>query len=217
MNHLGDITVDGQKTLGAILAEGKLRVPPNQREFAWKPTHVHELFQDIRPVIEEGHGNEYFLGTIVVMREPDDRERVRTVVDGQQRLATTAIFLAAVRDYFHNDRDQDGISAIEPEYLLKMRLPERRIEPQLVLNANDHQYFERRVLLRPSETDRIDATRREHLRPSHRLIHQAASASAAQVSDSVKGSQAGKPHTRPDEMGRLLQKSSAYHLSYSSR
>src|ERR1700719_386864 len=100
MNTLGNISVEGGKTLGGILNEGRLRVPPNQREFSWKQTHVRELFQDIKPIIDDRSGQEYFLGTVVVLRNPQDPNRYRTVVDGQQRLATAAIFLAAVRDYF---------------------------------------------------------------------------------------------------------------------
>jgi hypothetical protein len=198
MNTLGEISVEGHKTLGGILAEGKLRVPPNQREFSWKQTHVRELFEDIKPIINDGGGNEYFLGTIVVMRDPEDKERYRVVVDGQQRLATTAIFLAAVRDYFFNDRDSEGVTAIEPEYLMKMQLPQRRPVPQLTLNDNDHLYFEHRVLLKPGESERKNATRTDHPRASHRLIHQAASAAAAQVAEIV--------NTKPEHRTAALMK-----------
>lgn len=83
MSTLGNITVDGGKTLGGILQEGRLRVPANQREFSWKRTHVRELFQDIKPIIEDRSGQEYFLGTVVVLRDPENRADLhRTVVDG---------------------------------------------------------------------------------------------------------------------------------------
>lgn len=185
MNTLGNISVEGQKTLGGILTEGNLRVPANQREYSWKQTHVRELFQDIKPIIEDRSEQEYFLGTIVVLRNPEDRQRYRIVVDGQQRLATTAIFLAAVRDYFVREHDEDGIRAIEPEFLLKMKLPERKEIPQLSLNDNDHEFFERRVLLRPTAEER-KVVSRDRMRSSHRLIHQAANAAAEQVNSILR-------------------------------
>lgn len=185
MNTLGNISVEGGKTLGGILNEGRLRVPANQREFSWKQTHVRELFQDIKPIIDDRSGQEYFLGTVVVLRDPQDANRYRTVVDGQQRLATAAIFLAAVRDYFVKENDDDGVKSVEPEYLLKIKMPDRKIIPQLRLNDNDHEFFEHRVLSRPNTDERKQATH-ERLRSSHRLIHQAASTAAEQVASIVR-------------------------------
>ncbi|MDO8431225.1 MAG: DUF262 domain-containing protein [Candidatus Binatus sp.] len=185
MNTFGNISVEGGKTLGGILNEGRLRVPANQREFSWKQTHVRELFQDIKPIIDDRSGQEYFLGTVVVLRNPQDPNRYRTVVDGQQRLATVAIFLAAVRDYFVRENDDDGVKSVEPEYLLKIKMPERKIIPQLQLNDNDHSFFEHRVLSRAGTDERKQATHERH-RSSHRLIHQAANTASDQVASIVR-------------------------------
>src|ERR1700722_3014726 len=201
MNTIGEISVIGDKTLGQILNDGKLRVPPNQREFSWKESHVRELFQDVRTVIDEGQGSEYFLGTIVVLRETEDGEYRRIVVDGQQRLATTAIFLAAVRDYFFHADDMQGVVAIEPEYVMKTPLPERVPIPQLRLNEGDHPYFEARVLRRPNDEKRKQAAGKtlRQLRPSHRLIYGAATIAAEQVATIIKD-------RKPDEKERELMK-----------
>src|ERR1700689_1415727 len=97
MNTLSNskIGFNGEATLGAILQKGGLRVPPNQREFSWKATHVRELLRDIKPIIDDRSGQEYFFGTIVVLRDRQDQ----VVVDGQQRLATTAISFEPIGDY----------------------------------------------------------------------------------------------------------------------
>src|SRR5216684_3700711 len=93
MNKLGEISINGSETLGRALREGKLKVPSNQREYQWRERHVSDLFNDVRDVLD-GDNDEYFLGTIVVL---SDESGNRIVVDGQQRLATTLIFIAAVR------------------------------------------------------------------------------------------------------------------------
>jgi uncharacterized protein with ParB-like and HNH nuclease domain len=83
-----------QLGLGSVLKQNQLRVPANQRDYAWTAKEVLTLFQDLgRSIIEEPS---YFLGTIVTI--PRDGG-ILEVVDGQQRLATTAILLSAIRDY----------------------------------------------------------------------------------------------------------------------
>ena len=81
--------------LGSVLKHNQLVVPANQREYSWTERQVVQLFQDFAKAIADGEPG-YFLGTIVTIpRTTGNLE----VVDGQQRLATTAILLAAVRDY----------------------------------------------------------------------------------------------------------------------
>src|SRR5690242_9940615 len=80
--------------IGNALKTKFLRVPPNQREYSWKEKHVTALFDDLKNVIQ-AKGAEYFLGTIVVSNQDEDANP--RVVDGQQRLATTMIFIAALR------------------------------------------------------------------------------------------------------------------------
>ena len=79
--------------LGEVIKQNLLRVPSNQRPYAWKVEHVRELFDDLR---EEVAGNEelYFLGTIVLVESKDRK----LIADGQQRIATTSIVLARCRD-----------------------------------------------------------------------------------------------------------------------
>src|SRR5437870_5659533 len=79
----------------ALKNRGRLKVPVNQREYKWEQKHVEELFHDFTKAISSS-GTSYFLGTIVLTGRD---EEVPEVVDGQQRLATITILLAAIRDY----------------------------------------------------------------------------------------------------------------------
>src|SRR5437867_3620370 len=76
--------------IAGILKQFRLEVPPNQREYSWTDEEVTTLFQDVTKALAD-EGSEYFLGTIVTVPRSED---VLEVVDGQQRLATTAILLA---------------------------------------------------------------------------------------------------------------------------
>jgi uncharacterized protein with ParB-like and HNH nuclease domain len=68
-------------------------VPPNQREYSWTTKEVRTLLQDFAKAISDSNSASYFLGTIVTIPRTGGSLEV---VDGQQRLATTAIMLAAI-------------------------------------------------------------------------------------------------------------------------
>src|SRR5688500_12738701 len=90
--------------IGQLLRKGSLEVPPNQRSYAWRSKHVRILFEDLNGALSARDAqDDYFLGTIVLVRTPDS---LPVIVDGQQRLATTSILLARMRDAFtHLGRD----------------------------------------------------------------------------------------------------------------
>lgn len=70
-------------------------IPSYQRPYAWGTTQAGELFDDLYSFHrEEGMSEDYFLGSIVLIKE--DNVPLAQVVDGQQRLTTLTILLAVV-------------------------------------------------------------------------------------------------------------------------
>lgn len=69
------------------------RIPPYQREYSWYKTHWEDLFEDL--VETDGA---HFLGTIITLDQTTDtlEGNILHVVDGQQRLTTLTLLLAAV-------------------------------------------------------------------------------------------------------------------------
>jgi hypothetical protein len=161
------------KGIGTVLNHSRLRVPLNQREYAWEEDHVRELFQDFAGAIDSD--KTYFLGTIVLTKGSDD---VPEVTDGQQRLATTAVLLAAIRDWFHWQGEADHAISIETDYLQRFDRADNGVLPRLRLNVDDHDFFERRVLARPDNPARRSA---KPIKQSHELIQQAAEIAAEHV------------------------------------
>lgn len=94
------------KGIGSVLAQNRLVVPLNQREYSWEEDHVKELFQDFSSALAVKQGA-YFLGTLVFTKGANDHPEVS---DGQQRLATTTILLAAVRDFFRRRRMTNALN-----------------------------------------------------------------------------------------------------------
>lgn len=129
------------------LTRWQLGVPTNQRRYAWDQEYVEQLFHDLTKAFD-GKKPIYFLGTIVLTEGP---KGLREVADGQQRLATTAILLSAMRDYLIELKDQAGADQYQSDFLLKYDPPSGQFKPRIRLNVEDDQFFFNTVLLPPSE------------------------------------------------------------------
>lgn len=173
---------DLSKGIGQLLREKQLRVPEYQRSYAWKRQQVDDLFQDLRRAIENER-DYYFLGSIVGSVAKDDH--AVDIVDGQQRLATTTILLAAIRDHLLVDlADADGATRFEDTYLYRTEgIANPTREPRIALNETDNEVFRKRILSRPGSPDRSC----EAPRVSHRLIVETARLAAEFVKMEIAG------------------------------
>jgi uncharacterized protein with ParB-like and HNH nuclease domain len=152
--------------IGKALLTKRLAVPIYQRSYAWEDKHVLDLFTDVSNAISKGE-SEYFIGSIVTTKNDTSRPEV---VDGQQRLATTAILIAAIRDHFFNLGDLDRATTISSTYLQTKDLTSLEVIPRIQMNSSDNEFFVKRVLTDPSSADRSIKPTKD----SHRKIAQAA-------------------------------------------
>jgi uncharacterized protein with ParB-like and HNH nuclease domain len=79
------------------LRDRRLTVPRYQRSYAWGEEQIVTFWEDLRSALFSSTPS-YFLGTIVLSSEVNTRGNI--IIDGQQRLATAAVLLAAIRDQF---------------------------------------------------------------------------------------------------------------------
>ncbi len=175
--------------IGTVLLHHRLAVPLNQREYSWQDEHATALFQDLANAINDGI---YFLGTIVLTSGEGD---VPEVSDGQQRLATTTILLAAIRDYFFRANDLKRADTIEQAYLQKTDLETTEIVPQLRLNVDDNEFFTKFVLANPGSPDRKIQPKKE----SHQRIKTACEIAAKHIQSILE------PHKQSNHTARLLE------------
>jgi hypothetical protein len=151
--------------IGTALKRNFLAVPLNQRDYAWEERHVQDLFQDLANAIDSGK-QAYFLGTIVLTTRDDG---TLEITDGQQRLATTTILLAAFRDYFMEKKDSDMVKDLQ-DFLYAFVRSTREISPKLQLNVTDNNYFVQRVLKQEESNPSYHPSSKP---PSHVLIDDA--------------------------------------------
>ncbi len=82
-------------------------IPPFQRAFLWQPVHARELTNDIEDAFLHSPMKattplDYFLGTMVLARGRE-RDASLEIIDGQQRITTLLMLLAALRDHLGRD------------------------------------------------------------------------------------------------------------------
>ena len=95
MAHPGSANTTMKKFL-----ENNLRLPPYQRDFAWKQSNMIQLWDDLRTHViattqtKGDDSSRYYLGSIVI----DSHSSVDHLVDGQQRFTTLSLIACAIRD-----------------------------------------------------------------------------------------------------------------------
>lgn len=111
------------KDINSILNSAYYRIPRFQRPYSWDRENIEDFWNDVVTTSED----DYFIGSIVVF---DQGKSTFGLVDGQQRLTTITMFLAALRNNLNEqgfDNLAQGIHALieradidnEPQYILQ--------------------------------------------------------------------------------------------------
>ena len=117
-------------------------IPRYQREYTWSRIQWDALLDDL--LDNELH---YFLGSIICINQSQDSLAIRELelVDGQQRMTTISILLAAIYDIFNKQpnlvmEQQIELYNLKHKLALKKMLNQPRLVPQ-VQNNNQQDYF----------------------------------------------------------------------------
>ena len=95
---------DNKQSVKVLLMSGiqhAFLIPEYQRPYAWTEEHAGILFDDLYDFFTEEQDGSYFLGSIVLIKQ--ERIPHAEVIDGQQRLTTLTILLAAIPSQIQGD------------------------------------------------------------------------------------------------------------------
>jgi len=128
--------------VGDLLRDNRIYVVPLfQRSYAWESEQITDFWMDL---IDTANQNEdYFIGSMVFTPH-EERNKVK-ILDGQQRLATFLLFLAALRDVLKHaaiEGSSDWIDEIN-RIIFTRDVPTRSKNPKLELNKEDKTFFEK--------------------------------------------------------------------------
>lgn len=158
--------VQAKETNLEEVLEGKKQyaVPLFQRTYSWKREHVDRLWTDlvdIARVRRTSPGATHFIGSLVLASTPGvggiGLNRM-LVVDGQQRLTTLSLLLAALRDHLGEAEGEEAREAIDTQYLINKFVKEQ--PTKLLPTQDDREVYESivRSLGKIGDDSRIGAT-----------------------------------------------------------
>jgi hypothetical protein len=137
-----------RKTVGDLLSmtTPPVVVPDWQRNYSWTDSEVDTFWRDIMQFNDRYPGEnvaqqEYFLGSVVIV----EGSNVHLLLDGQQRLATSAILLSVLRDFLLR-YNRDAAVRLSHRYLTDYDDAEARYVFKVTLNRYDRDFFMREVL-----------------------------------------------------------------------
>ena len=116
-------------------------IPSYQRPYAWTEEETDVLFEDLYDFyLNESSEENYFLGSIVLIKE-DDKPHA-DVIDGQQRLTTLTILLAAITYKLSGDNRSDF-----KNYIIEPGRASQGIasKPRLRLRKKDNDFFKKYI------------------------------------------------------------------------
>ena len=105
---------NGQRTIFELFSgEKHFLIPKYQRAYAWEDKQRKDFLEDIK---NQRDDKQYFLGTILFQdnKEIKDGFEQIEIVDGQQRITTTIIFMQVLLKLLEKlDKEKDYINRIE--------------------------------------------------------------------------------------------------------
>lgn len=153
--------------IGELLArQRKYTVPAYQRNYSWTEDQVGELWRDLTEAMNEGRP-EYFLGAIVLQQVEKDQEYL--VIDGQQRLTTILLLLAAIREIYRHYHDQRA-DDIQATYFGRRDRRTLVMTPNFQMNEVNDTTFRKYVVEPRSISDVRSALSDTTLQQSNRLL-----------------------------------------------
>lgn len=180
--------------LGDVLRRFHLRVPPNQRHYAWGDEHTSQLFSDFSKALVDGR--DYFVGSIVTIPRS---QNILEVVDGQQRLATTAILFSAIRDYLATLGEDRTATSTTSDFLTDWDKTSREDVTRLRMNTDDNELFTRIL------TAKLDSEDRDRARGSRKLLIQTYDRAVEYVAKSVVTLDPKEHHDHLVRLSNFLQ------------
>ena len=116
-------------------------IPSYQRPYAWTEEETSTLFDDLYEFYQSEDTDNYFLGSIVLIK--DDIDRHADVIDGQQRLTTLTILFSVIADSFQTETRKAACK----KYLQEAgdELAGIAAQPRLFLREWDQPFFNKYI------------------------------------------------------------------------
>lgn len=135
---MSEITGHEYQLLKIFSSDFEYHIPAYQRPYAWTVEETDTLFDDLYSFYSSEQEDEnYFLGSIVLIKENTDRKA--DVIDGQQRLTTLTILFSVLANSLNDPEDKSSCMEILQEKGNK--LAGIASQPRVFLREWDQPFF----------------------------------------------------------------------------
>lgn len=94
MDSFVDIPEPSKFIISELFSHNNFVVPLYQRNYAWEKNEILDFWDDLLDIVTENR-NSHFFGQIVTYKNKQGNQEI---IDGQQRLTTSTIFMSVIRD-----------------------------------------------------------------------------------------------------------------------
>jgi hypothetical protein len=145
--------VSATRGIGQLINERRyFAVPQHQRDYAWPVGSVEQYLEDVIGALTRGD-SDYFLGLVVLVGSEDSKSKRFEILDGQQRLATTTMIFAAIRQWLRDNAFDKQAQQIQNDFIGISEIGEVLDEPRVVMNLNNQAVFQEIVVNTCSTSD----------------------------------------------------------------
>ncbi len=138
-----------KRTIGELLSmtTPAIIVPDWQRSYSWQQSQIETFWHDLTEFSERYpddnlDGREYFFGSIVIVKTNHNQH---LLLDGQQRIATSAILLSVIRDNLKVFKEE-AAHRVQSRYLVDFDDSTNEWRYKITLNAYDREFYKQKVL-----------------------------------------------------------------------
>jgi hypothetical protein len=151
------------RSLAEVFRGNFLRIPRFQRPYSWDKENLSDFWFDL----VERHGDDYFMGSMVLYKDGKEAN-LFYVVDGQQRATTITLTLAVIRDSFDEFGEPDLANGVHN--LLESKDLDNK--PRFTLEHEPaNSYFQHRIQQRnPDRTAGVSAPEEQALQDARVFI-----------------------------------------------
>jgi hypothetical protein len=149
-------------TLAELLGNGKrYEVPEFQRSYSWTRDEWEDLWRDVTS--EAADAADHYMGAIVLQRSESD-EDLYSVIDGQQRLATLTVVIAALLEELESwpsvedaEANRQRLEIIRERLLAPRDAASLSRSSRLQLSRADDDFFQSAIIngVKPASTGRL--------------------------------------------------------------
>lgn len=118
---MGKIKAQDNFTIKDILQSNSMifKIPYNQRRYSWEASQIEKFWEDFNEVIEKKRESHY-MGVLSLIKTSEAKLSENEVIDGQQRLTTIMLLIAAIRDIYVALGNEKMSIKLQETYLLAM-------------------------------------------------------------------------------------------------